>query len=655
METKKLQVILKLKNRIDEFINKLGSAGMKKMKIIKDVLRECEDNNVDYNDVIQSGVNILEIPIEKQYINLINLICSHFDDTFYFMFPDGKNVLKASCLPTADILKTLLKHNSNINSDQLELVDIFKKAIEEKTILSDEILHCYNYHIRQYDDFLIYSFLKVSAKHNYIRAMDIFTKDLSQLKYQHIVEKLIYNHLSELNKNIIDFLINDDRIDYDPLRIICSDNHNMLQCLVEHSLLKDKEENFDALKIAIRLKNKKMVDILMKLVPDFLDPTQNNFDLIYYADKKSNNKILRSLIYDSFVFFKILEYEDFGILLDTTDNLEYYFSKKLSKTFNNINLDFDHPEEVLLFSIRENHENLKKYIVEFFDVDNIMKLLSIEEEDIIKIKALRFSFNDVGLVKDINKKIEKMKGIILTISYKFSNIPERLELLQWIFKVSIYNSFRNIVAFYIEKNLIDIKFEDNFALVHSCVKNDYEMVSILLRDKSIDPTIRNNYCIYHSALKGFYEIFELFIKDERVDVTIGNNALIILACAGNSDTIFRLLIRNKKVNPATQSNSAIIAAVSYENLDYVKRLMKDPRVDPSDQNNKAFVLSVLNDDVEITKQLIKDKRVDPTVNDNYCYKYARVKKLKEMEEFLYSLPQVKKHVYKLDMSSCNYV
>ncbi len=172
----------------------------------------------------------------------------------------------------------------------------------------------------------------------------------------------------------------------------------------------------------------------------------------------------------------------------------------------------------------------------------------------------------------------------------------------------------------IRKTELDLSFDNNWLIIVSSERGQYEIVRHLLKDPNVDPSINKNSPFKWAVYGGHLRTAELLLMDSRVNPGDDDNEPFKISVIRGDTMMVELLLKSPKVDPSYSKNFSIRIASNKGFVDIVKLLLKDPRVDPSDLDNEAIKEASKNGFMEIVELLLKDPRVDPSVNNNEIVK-----------------------------------
>ena len=151
-------------------------------------------------------------------------------------------------------------------------------------------------------------------------------------------------------------------------------------------------------------------------------------------------------------------------------------------------------------------------------------------------------------------------------------------------------------------------------------KDELQAIS-LLNDLSFNPSFENDWALSKAATYNLHCLVEVLLKDERCKLT--NCFILSNAILKNNIDIVKLLLADPRVDPTESVDSSCVSnyaiRVASENgyVDIVKLLLEDERVDPFDNYNYAIKYAYENGHIDIVELLWNDKRVKCTLqNDN---------------------------------------
>jgi ankyrin repeat protein len=112
-------------------------------------------------------------------------------------------------------------------------------------------------------------------------------------------------------------------------------------------------------------------------------------------------------------------------------------------------------------------------------------------------------------------------------------------------------------------------------------------------------------------IKNEVNMLKILLKNYDVNLTYDDNYLIRRSCRMGKTDIVKELLKHKEVDPSNNNNIAIRTSSENGYLEVVKELLKDDRVDPTDHYNYALNSAINNGHIEIANLLLDDNRVDP--------------------------------------------
>ena len=126
--------------------------------------------------------------------------------------------------------------------------------------------------------------------------------------------------------------------------------------------------------------------------------------------------------------------------------------------------------------------------------------------------------------------------------------------------------------------------------------NDFNKVSLLLKDKTFNQFNSLNEDIIEAAGQGYISIVELLLNEPRINITAEQiNQAICMASFNGFYEIVTSLLSKKNINPAYDKNYSIIYASYNKHNDVVELLWK----------YKIVKNTLKNDNIELYNKLIK--------------------------------------------------
>jgi ankyrin repeat protein len=116
---------------------------------------------------------------------------------------------------------------------------------------------------------------------------------------------------------------------------------------------------------------------------------------------------------------------------------------------------------------------------------------------------------------------------------------------------------------------INLSYDDGFAFQCAVYYGHDDIVKLLLADKRLDPTLDNNFAICWASENPHSEkCIKLILEDGRIDPSENGNEPLYNACLKNNYDIVNILLQDQRVDPFDR-NGSIIDLVTNNNLIYL--------------------------------------------------------------------------------------
>jgi len=174
-------------------------------------------------------------------------------------------------------------------------------------------------------------------------------------------------------------------------------------------------------------------------------------------------------------------------------------------------------------------------------------------------------------------------------------------------RIAASNGQANIVDFLLEKENVDPRALDNFALCVAVENGHAEVARSLLADPRVNPAARNNFPIKAAASMGFSEVVDELLNTRRVNPDSEDQKALMEALKSSSSAVVQSLLNSPLVQPP--KFEALDIAVQYSSKEIVQMLLQDGRVEPTPE---TLSIACEGRRDEITRLLVSRKSVQRT-------------------------------------------
>lgn len=225
----------------------------------------------------------------------------------------------------------------------------------------------------------------------------------------------------------------------------------------------------------------------------------------------------------------------------------------------------------------------------------------IKIETIFRIVFQGFSRNNMGGFDSIPLCILE---IIISFATQWSKRKDRLSVM-----------LVNKIWLNVSRRMV----HPGGTLYYAVIKNNIDIVKIILEDKKIDISYINNIHFRKACEYGRTEIVKEFLKDKRIESFAENNEAFQMACYNGHLDVVKELLKDERIDPSERDNFAIKAAGIHNHFEIVREILKDSRI-----SNlwEVFKRACISNRLEFIKELLKDPRVDPSMEDNFAIKFS---------------------------------
>lgn len=147
------------------------------------------------------------------------------------------------------------------------------------------------------------------------------------------------------------------------------------------------------------------------------------------------------------------------------------------------------------------------------------------------------------------------------------------------------------------------------ALSNAVVRNQVQVVKLLLDDHRIDASEGNCQVVRQAARYGYEAIVRLLLENGNVVDNSGHQAAFDGVVEFGGFALFQELVSLDSVDPSANDNFAIRSAASRNDSRMISRLLQDSRVDPSAKNNAALVKAARFGFQAAVDALVADPRI----------------------------------------------
>ena len=257
----------------------------------------------------------------------------------------------------------------------------------------------------------------------------------------------------------------------------------------------------------------------------------------------------------------------------------------------------------LIFHLDEKYSQFDKHeLLELASINNHIEIV----EHCLQDKDFILESDSNILAKAANQNNIEIVGLLLDDS--------RINPTETMFIDAIYSENVDIIGLLLDDKRVDPSFQNNSAIVKSCVQGCKKIVELLLNDKRVDPSDKDNEATRLASLYCYTEILRLLLKDKRVDPSDQDNVAIKVASANGYLEIVKLLTEDSRINISAESNKAIKLASANGHLEVIEFLLSSNLSHFG--LNEALKEAALFGHDKIVKLFLQDRRFDPTFDSN---------------------------------------